>query len=228
MRKTVLILITFLFANLILAQNDFVITPKPKIKKISFSIVPHYVLFHGLRFDYEYQNDKKAYVFAPQFYYLSRGMHPISFSQADLYKLLGAGLQIHRKFIRKTSYNNTGYIAIGAGYNFFYSKFREYLPSATELYGNEVWVYSVQKLTGAVHRFEINGTIGIQDNLPTGIMVEGYLGIGYRYSMPFFSRPIQNPFDRAMDFAYTGPIFIVGAKFGFSKFYNSQAPVQTF
>ena len=227
MKKIIFVLITFLTFNLF-GQNDFIIKPQPKIKKISFSIVPHYVLFHGLRFDYEYQNGKKANVFAPQFYYLSRGLHPISFTQADLYKLIGAGLQIHRKFIRKTSYNNTGYIAIGAGYNFFYSKFREYLPSAAKLYGNDVWVYSVQNLTGAVHRFEINGTIGIQDNLPTGIMIEGYLGVGYRYSMPFFSRPIQNPFDRALDFAYTGPIFIVGAKFGFSKFFNSQAPVQSF
>ena len=228
MKKLALSIIALALTITIFAQNDFIGTPQPKIRKISLAIVPHYVLFHGLRFDYEYQNDKKAYVFAPQFYYLSRQMHPVSYSQADLYKLIGAGLQIHRKFIRKTSYNNTGYIAVGAGYNFFYSKFREYLPSATELYGNEVWVYSVQKLTGAVHRFEINGTVGIQNNLPTGIMVEGYVGIGYRYSMPFFSRPIQNPFDRAMDFAYTGPIFIVGAKFGFSKFYSSQAPVQTF
>ncbi len=223
-----LVLLVAIFSTLAAAaQNDFLGTPQTNIKKISVSIVPHYVLFNGLRVDFEYQNGKKANVFAPQFYFLSREMHPVTYRSTDLYKLYGAGLQYNRKFIRKTDYNNTGYLAVGLAYNFFYANFRQYLPVVTELYDNTVYDYRLQDITGQIHRLELNATLGLQSNLPIGIMVEGYLGIGYRYSMPFYSENIENPFDRAFDFAYSGPIFIVGAKFGFSKFLTvSQA--QTF
>ncbi len=227
MKKIIISLLALLSVIHTFAQDSFISVPQNNIKKISLSFVPQYILFHGIRIDYEYQNNKKAYVFAPQLYFLSRPTHPINYTDADLFKMYGAGLQVQRKFIRKTDYNNTGYIAAGIGYNFFYTQFRKFLPEPQSIYDNTVYIYSLQNLTGFIHRFDVIGIVGIQNNLPVGLMVEGYVGIGYRYSMPFYSKDIKNPFDRALDIAYTGPIFVVGVKLGFSKFFTANN-VQTF
>ena len=222
MKKAILSSLIVLLAFSAFAQFDFMSgqqnnNTQQNITKVSLSLVPHYLAFYGLRADYDYQNGHKAYVFAPQLFFISRETHPISYRDADLYKLYGAGLQVNRKFIRSTSYNYTGYLSVGLGYNFFYTKFKEFIPEATTLYDNTVYLYSMQDITGMIHRLEVNATVGLENNLPSGIMLEPYLGIGYRYSMPFYSADILNPFDRAFDYAYTGPIFIIGLKIGVYK-----------
>ncbi len=199
------------------AQFEFFENNRVNRNEINFYFVPHYVLFSGLRFDFERINGNKGWTLGPQFYYLKRDFKPIIYGNARLTKLMGTGLALERKFIKTSTETVLGYWALGTNIAYFYTEYYSYDWVAKQLYDNTVYDYQVVNHKGSLIRLEVNATIGIEKIYWNFLNVEPYLGAGYRYTIPLLGANQTNPFESVYSFGYTGPVFILGLKFGLGK-----------
>ena len=200
------------------AQFDFVERPPAQVTRNEWNLtfVPQYVFSNGLRFDLERVNARRAWVISPRFYYLKRQAHPISYSDASLGKLTGAGLSIYRKFIKSSTEKYMGYWAIGLGLSYFHLGYEQYTWVAKPLYDQTVYDYEIADRQGALLRMEVDATMGIEHKLWNFLIIEPYAGVGYRYTIPFLPDD-TNPFDNVFGYGYSGPLFILGVKLGSGK-----------
>ncbi len=220
MKHTFLILIFLCSALGLTAQFDFVERPAEVMhNELNITFVPHYVLFNGLRFDIERLNGRKAWVVSPQFYYLKRDYHPISYSDASLKSLIGGGMGVYRKFIRSSTEKSVGYWAIGLGTNYYSVDYDQFTWVAKSFYDQTVYDYELVNRRGSLLQINASATIGIQYRMWNFLIVEPYVGVGYRYTMPFLPDH-TNPFDNMLSFGYSGPVFLVGIKLGSGKSFS--------
>ncbi len=218
MRRLFSILSFLLLSTALLAQFDFVERPSENVvrNEWNFTFVPHYVLFNGLRFDIERVNGTKAWGISPQFYYLKRDYHPISYSDASVNSLLGGGLGFFRKFVKSSTKDYLGYWAIGLGVNYFSIGYEQYTWVAKSFYDQVVYDYELVQHHGTILRIDLSATLGMERKLWNFLIFEPYAGVGYRYSVPFLPDG-TNPFDNIFSFGYSGPLFIIGIKLGSGK-----------
>ena len=218
MKKFLLIIVFFSLSIGLYAQFDFVEHTQQQVMRNEWNItfVPHYILFNGIRFDIEHVNGLKAWGLSPQFYYLKRTAHPVSYSDASLNSLIGGGLGIFRKFIKSSTQKNLGYWALGFGVNYFSLGYEQFTWVPKTFYDQTVYDYELVKHSGTLLRFDINATIGLERKLWDFLIFEPYAGVGYRYTIPFLPGD-NNPFDNVLGFGYSGPLFIVGIKLGSGK-----------
>ena len=201
------------------AQFDFVERHQDQQvlrREWNVTFVPHYILFNGLRFDIEHVSGTKAWGLSPRFYYLKRDYHPISYSEAALKSLVGGGMGLFRKFVKSSTEKYLGYWALGLDVNYFNLGYEQYTWVAKPFYDQTVYDYELVERKGSIVRLDLSATIGIEQKLWNFLIFEPYIGVGYRYSMPFLANG-TNPFDDVFSYGYTGPLFIFGIKLGSGK-----------
>jgi len=217
MQRLFLIFVLSFSVSFVYSQFDFIERPVQQPRnEFNVFLVPHYILYNGLRIDFERVKASKAWVFAPQFYYLKRSSHPLSYSDVALNTVLGTGIGFYRKFVKSSTANFLGYWALGGSINYFGLGYKQYTWVARQFYDQTVYDYELVSSRGSLLRFEFSATIGIETKLWNFLIFEPYLGSGYRYTIPFLPET-TNPFDTYFSIGYTGPIFVLGFKFGIGK-----------
>lgn len=177
-------------------------------------IVPHYLVFDGMRIDYELKIKNNHWIqLCPQFYFKENNsssddnISPISITNnntnTSLRRLFGVGLDAYHKIYLGISYRQPGaFISYGASANYFEIEY------ADEGNVSQTSTSSFSKIGGDVI---IGYDLGFKKNL---IIFGIYTGLGYRYSFTNNSQ-IKKNFTRSMyDYAYSGNIFLIGFRFG--------------
>ena len=220
MKKNILLIIIICLAVISQAQlktNKDTTVFKPTTK---FSFVPQYLIFNGIRLDYEKEfSTNNWYIISPTIYLGKKTDTLLDINQQDNYynNLLGAGLGIYYKRILGNYYIINTYFSFGLRYNFFYLDYYGFEWETTIVNGNEVIKYSLVNVNEQIHRLDGDFTLGFDAEVFPNIFIDTYAGIGLKYSYPILNRNVtENKFDNNMwGYGYTGTALIIGIKIGF-------------
>jgi hypothetical protein len=188
-------------------------------KDIKIAIVPHILIFNGIRVDFEKKiAANKSVVFAPQIYLRERKEEDESKINNENYfkTLYGAGFDIYQKHFLKSEMFTNCYFAYGLSYNYFYINFHE--KTWVEYIENNLQVihYDIVEINEQIHRGGTNFIIGIDSDINKTFYFDIYIGLGLKYSYSIVKdNYISKKFDNFMtNYAYTGTVFTSGLKIG--------------
>lgn len=210
-RLITLILIICAFNNMFAQFPDSL-----KSTKI-ISIVPQYVFQNGFRVDYEFnmKNNKKSWIqFSPEFF-INTGSE--SMTGKSYKSMSGIGLEIHHKYFMDNHNRRFGYyMAYGTGYQHYGIKDNQQVKFTYSENGAEYFSYKSADVTTPINRILLNFVFGKQVILHKPIILDYYLGVGFRYSMTNKMELIDNYNETWFDYGYSGSLLVAGFKFGFS------------
>ena len=220
MKKHILLIIIIFLVIISQAQiknNTDTSIFKPITK---FSFVPQYLIFNGIRLDYEKEfSTNNWYIISPTIYLGKKTDTLLNINERDNYfnNLLGIGLGICYKRILGNYYIINTYFSVGLRYNFFYIDYFGFEWETSIVNGNEVIKYNLVNINEQIHRIDGNFTLGFDAEIFPNIFIDSYVGIGLKYSYPVFNRNVTaNKFDDNMwSYAYTGTALVIGIKIGF-------------
>ena len=193
---------------------------KPSYK---FSFTPHYLIYNGIRLDFEKEfKEKNWYVISPTFY-LGRNsdFDESKITDDNYYKnLYGAGLGFYYKHILGNSLIVNAYFSAGARFNYFYIDYYNYQWITTVEDGNEIINYELQEINEQIFRLDGNLTLGLETEFYQRLYMDTYFGLALRYSYPYISKDgiTSEKFDDFMwRYGYTGAAIVLGVKFGINN-----------
>lgn len=182
------------------------------------SIVPHYLIFNGIRIDLEPLNTTKHthIIFAPQLYYREKENRKKINNNNYFEKLQGAGIDIYKKFMFGKNFNL--YFAAGGGYKYLRLQYPHYIWYNQTINQNEVLKRKLENITQQIHRIDAGIILGIENPINNRIFWELYGGIGIKYSISNTNHKInETKFDNFMTaYGYKGFSFFIGFKIGLS------------
>lgn len=215
--KTIL---SVLLGSILLSISNISITNAQEIDKeeqnakIILSLVPQYTFIGGIRLDIDKRigNTGNYLTFAPQFYSNNNDL----FWSFDYDQLTGLGLKAYHRYFMVNKPNPKGlYVQYGLSYNYTRLTYTTIDWVDTDFGGTEAQIED--EVTGIDHIHKMGGDliIGVQTTSFENLMIDFYLGVGYRGSKYAGSRSdfdldyigILNP-------AYSGILPIGGVRIG--------------
>jgi len=191
-------------------------------RNLKIGLVPHYLIFRGIRFDFEKKMiEGKSIIFAPQIYYRNRKVEDIAKIENENYfkTLYGAGVDVYQKHYFKATNITYCYYAYGLSYNYFDLTFNEYSWKTYTENGIEFQKWEISNINEQIHRGGINFIIGIDNDIYDIFYFDVYIGLGLKYSYPITNtKQVSSKFDAFMtNYAYSGTVFTSGIKIGFKR-----------
>lgn len=216
MKKIVIIFSLIFFAQICSAQ--FVDELEVK-KNINIAFVPHYLIFNGIRFDFEKKlTDKKSLIIAPQIYFRDRRVEDEYKTDDENYfkTLYGAGVDIYQKHFFKSQSFSYCYFAYGASYNYFYIIHHDKTLVKFIEDNIEKWHYEMIEIEEQIHRMGVNFIFGIDSDINDVLYFDIYAGLGLKYSYPVTNNDVvSDKFDNFMtNYCFSGTVFTSGLKIG--------------
>ncbi len=219
MKKIGIVLILsifFLTANAQYVRRDTSIY----VPKIKFSFTPQYIFFSGLRFDLERELKQNNWLdFSGEvFVGKNTSTNEYDISKDGFYsELYGAGFGVsYKHFMSSTDYGNA-YFSFGPSYNFFYTKYEEFIWQTQIVNGIEEIHYELVDVDEQIHRFNAAFILGIETEMYQKIYFDMYAGVGIRYSYPIVSETTVGEYkydDYMWSYGYSGTLALVGIRFG--------------
>jgi hypothetical protein len=210
------ILLILIFGTSLTSLAQF--TDEVDVKRnIKIGLVPHYLIFNGLRFDVEKQIiEGKSIILAPEIYF-RQNQEEANTGENELNTLYGCGLDIYRKYFFKTANVSYCYFAYGVNYSFFDVYFQEYVWELTTQNNLEALRWNLKKLHEQIHRGGANLIVGIDNDINDLLYFDIYVGLGLKYSYSILPDGIKSTkFNNFMtNYAYSGTVFTSGFKIGF-------------
>lgn len=150
--------------------------------KLAISIVPQYTLIGGIRLDIDKRiGETNSYlVFSPQFYSNRNDL----FWNFSYDQLTGAGLKVHHRYFMVNKPRPEGlYIQYGVSYNYTRIKYTDIDWVNTDFGGSSAQVEDEVTVVENIHKMGGDAIIGIQVSAYENLIVDFYLGVGYRGSI---------------------------------------------
>ena len=213
-----LLLSLFLIAKAQYLKNDTTIF-QPSFK---FSFTPHYLIFQGLRLDYEKEfKPKQWYIISPTLYLGKNTDTEYYQTNRDNYyqNLYGAGLGVYYKYMLGNSNLINAYFSVGTRFNYFYIDYFDYNWITSIVDGNEVINYELVEVNEQILRLDGIFALGLETEIFQKLYMDTYFGLALRYSYAIMDGvETSNKFDDYMwNYAYTGTAVVLGLKIGITN-----------
>lgn len=211
MKKLLLTLIAVI-PLMVFAQEE----TSSKKEKI-LSIVPQYVFQNGFKFDYEFtlKDDWKSWLMiSPTLFISTDDSDVTSYSYENM---RGLGIEVHHKYFMKEPDERKGfYFAYGGGFQFLSIKSEQFIDYTYTENGNDYISYKTDDVNTPINRLLLDIVVGKQIVRYKPFIIDGYLGVGFRYSVNKDFEMIDNFNDTWFDYGYSGSLIVAGVKFGFN------------
>ena len=219
MKKIILYIIIALSFGTLKAQT--IENAEPNLGLNSIAFVPHYLIFKGLRIDYERKIASNQWlVIAPQLFVdeqLEESGSDIIEEDGYYETLFGYGVNINHQFTIVKSETTLLYAGYGIGLHHFEMEFPLETWYPVTVNGLEYLSYETQLFKENIDRYEGNLLMGFKSYPYPNFFMEGYIGATLKKSMTSNEKDMETyKFDdRTWSYGYTGTGMLLGFKMGF-------------
>ena len=193
--------------------------------KLQIAFVPQYIIWHGMRLDFEYltKSSKHSFMVSPQFYYdtnsLDYSNNPQNYNTYGEYEqLAGYGTDLHHKIFLNRLKDNKWlfYFSYGGGYTHFSMNYKSWAWVAYTEDGLNYLDYQLIDVEQNTDRIKADAYIGFQLNYVENMFIDFYIGMGGIYSINKMNHETVKPIytESMSDYAYTGFFIPLGFRFG--------------
>lgn len=193
MKRLILSLVILGNFQVFCAQElDPVVVSKPGM---ALSFLPQYMIVGGMRMDFDYQLNSKAWLtVAPAFYYTDNSY----MWEPDNTSYTGVGAFVNYRYFPS---GKGVYALTGLNYRYLNTKYSKY--------------DDVSELKAKFNTFGFDIAVGYQFLLVEQIFLDMYLGWGFRYSLDGSDEEESYWSDAFLDLAYSGFLPVAGVRVGF-------------
>ncbi len=181
------------------------------------SIVPQYVFQNGFKFDYEFTlgEDWKSWLqISPTLFV---GIDDNDVSSYEYKNMSGFGLEVHHKYFLKEPDERKGfYFSYGGGLQRLGIRSDQLVPYTYTENGNNYVSYHTDEVKTVINRALLNIMVGKQIVRHRPLIIDYYIGVGFRYSMDKDMKLIETYNDGWFDYGYSGSLLVAGIKLGFN------------
>lgn len=187
-------------AQVLHLTNNAKLEAVPDDSDFSVSFSPQHFIISGFKICVEKRISDQASVLISPEVYLKK--------QQDGDETVGVGLFAHHR-VYLTEQRQT-YLAYGGGYNFFNINYYNYVWYED----GDYYHYADKEIDYKISRVRLDLMLGAKFSGKGRLFVDMYMGAGLQYSI-HNSEDSMNRFDQYMiDYGFTGPIILIGARFG--------------
>ncbi len=193
MKRLILSLVILGNFQVFCAQElDTVVVSKPGM---ALSFLPQYMIVGGMRMDFDYQLNSKAWLtVAPAFYYTDNSY----MWEPDNTSYTGVGAFVNYRYFPS---GKGVYALAGLNYRYLNTKYSKY--------------DDVSELKAKFNTFGFDIAVGYQFLLVEQLFLDMYLGWGFRYSLDGSDEEESYWSDAFLDLAYSGFLPVAGVRVGF-------------
>jgi hypothetical protein len=193
--------------------------------RLMISMVPQYFINNGLRVDLDLNISGNQWLtVGPQFYYSSSRNNHFQYegwddeNSYDIKEIVGFGLDVYHKFFLNLQPHFEGvYLGYGLVYQSYWTEYSELEWGTYTDQGNEYLQETEMHKNEVINKFGINIMIGYHITYKEfgNLFLDGYLGVGFRYST-FKTQSYEDSYfvNDILSLGYRGNIPVAGIRGG--------------